>query len=131
MTTAHVARAVDRRHDTVAPSEASAPVQVVPVTRGVGRRSRTVGVVIADATGTRWQRTLDLERLLTVATVAGGLVAATGFVASALRRSGAHVDRITMGPGGWVSFKGGRKPQPHGPRRPWWAVLLRAQPLHK
>jgi hypothetical protein len=74
---------------------------------------------------------MDLERLLTVGTVAGSLVAATGLVASALRRSGAHVDRITMGPGGWVSFKGGRKPQPHGPRRPWWALLLRAQPLNR
>jgi hypothetical protein len=32
-----------------------------------------------------------------------------------------------LGPqGGWVSFKGAQPP-PLGPRRPWWAVLLRAQ----
>jgi hypothetical protein len=37
------------------------------------------------------------------------------------------VRTITMGPGGWVSFKGA-KPPPLGPRRPWWAVLLRALP---
>ena len=35
---------------------------------------------------------------------------------------------ITMGPGGWVSFKGLPPPRV-GPRRPWWAVLLRAQRL--
>lgn len=40
----------------------------------------------------------------------------------------AAVRTISMGPGGWVSFKGA-KPPPLGPRRPWWAVLLRAQPL--
>jgi hypothetical protein len=131
MTTTHApaARSADRWQDTPAPLGATASAQVVPVTRGAGRLTRTVGVVITDATGTRWQRTPDLERLVTVATVAGSLVAATGFVASALRRSGAHVDRITMGPGGWVSFKGGRKPHPNGARRPWWAVLLRAQRL--
>jgi hypothetical protein len=36
------------------------------------------------------------------------------------------VRTISMGPGGWVSFKGAQPP-PLGPRRPWWAVLLRAQ----
>jgi hypothetical protein len=40
------------------------------------------------------------------------------------------VRTITMGPGGWVSFKGaaGTVPSPSG-RRPWWALVLRAQPL--
>jgi len=40
------------------------------------------------------------------------------------------VQRITMGPGGWVSFKGtAAAPRLRGPHRPWWAVLLRARPL--
>ena len=98
---------------------------VVPITRG----TRTIGVVLLDPAGARWQRTPDLERLVTVATATGGLVAAAGCLAAALRRPTARVDQLTMGPGGWVSFKGGEKPLPRGPRRPWWAVLLRARPL--
>lgn len=107
----------------------SAPGTIVPITRGGGDCARTVGVVLVDATGSRWQRTVDLERLLSVATIATGMVAATGFVAAAFRRPTAHVDRLTMGPGGWVSFRGGKKPEPHGLPRPWWAVVLRARPL--
>jgi hypothetical protein len=105
------------------------PGTVVPITRGAGKRARTIGVVLVDGTGVRWQRTPDLERAVTVATVVAGLVAASGFVAEAIRRPTARVDRLSMGPGGWVSFKGGEKPKPHGPRRPWWAVVLKARPL--
>ena len=61
-------------------------VEIVPVTRGRGDRTRTIGVVLVDANGARWQRTVDLERLVTVGTVTAGLLAATGVVASALRR---------------------------------------------
>ena len=104
---------------------------VVPVTRGIGGRARTIGVVLVDPAGPRWQRTLDVERLATVATATAGLVAAVGCVAAAARRPTARVDRLTMGPGGWVSFKGGEKPRPRGARRPWWAVLLRARPLDR
>jgi len=40
------------------------------------------------------------------------------------------VRTITMGHGGWVSFRGASPPAPRqGGRRPWWAVLLRAQRL--
>jgi hypothetical protein len=102
---------------------------VVPITRGTGDSARTIGVVLIDPAGARWQRTADVERLVTVATATAGLAAVAGFVAAALRRPTARVDRLTMGPGGWVSFKGGEKPRPRGPRRPWWAVLLRARPL--
>ena len=122
-------RSADGMREAVVRPDRNGTVEIVPVTRGRGDRTRTIGVVLVDADGARWQRTVDLERLVTVGTVTAGLLAATGVVASALRRSGAHVDRITMGPGGWVSFKGGRKPQPHGPRRPWWAVLLQARPV--
>jgi len=106
----------------------TAPV-VVPITRGTGDGARTIGVVLVDPTGSRWQPTVDVERLATVATVTAGLVTVVGCLAAALRRPTARVDRLTMGPGGWVSFKGGGKPRPRGPRRPWWAVLLRARPL--
>jgi hypothetical protein len=106
----------------------SAPA-VVPITRGTGDGARTIGVVMVDPAGARWQRTADVERLAILATATAGLVAITGFVAAALRRPTARVDRLSMGPGGWVSFKGGEKPRPRGLRRPWWAVLLRARPL--
>jgi len=36
------------------------------------------------------------------------------------------VRSITMGHGGWVSFKGAQPPPVTAPR-PWWAHLLRAQ----
>jgi hypothetical protein len=108
----------------------TAPV-VVPITRGTGDRTRTIGVVLVGPAGSRWQPTVDLERLGTVAAATAGLVAVTGFVAAARRRPTARVDRLSMGPGGWVSFKGGEKPRPRGPRRPWWAVLLRARPLDR
>ncbi|MFL6127914.1 MAG: hypothetical protein ACJ73E_02480 [Mycobacteriales bacterium] len=103
----------------------------MPIRRGTGEGARTIGVVLLDPAGARWQRTADVERLVTVGTAAVGLAAVAGCVAAAVRRPTARVDRITMGPGGWVSFKGGRKPRPHGPRRPWWAVVLRARPLSK
>ena len=94
---------------------------VVPITRG----DRTIGVVLVDGTSCRWQPTSDLDRMATVATVTAGAVATAGVLAAALRRP--KVQRITMGPGGWVSFKGDTGPKMRGPRRPWWAVLLRAR----
>jgi hypothetical protein len=96
---------------------------VVPVTRG----DRTIGVVLTDGAGSRWQPTPDLDRALTVATVTGGAVAAVGLIAAAAGRP--RVQRITMGPGGWVSFRGAGSPRLRGVRRPWWAHLLRAHPL--
>ena len=104
---------------------------VVPITRDAGGRARTIGVVLVDSAGARWQRTTDVERLTAVVTATAGLVAAVGCVAAAVRRPAARVDRLTMGPGGWVSFKGGGKPRPRGPRRPWWAVILQARPLDR
>jgi hypothetical protein len=109
--------------NSTAPKAVGSP-SVVPVVR----RGRTIGIVLVDDKGTRWQPTSDVDRLVTVATVTAGAVATAGLVAAAFRRP--RVQRITMGPGGWVSFKGGgAAPRPRGPRRPWWAVLLRARPL--
>ena len=85
--------------------------------------------MVPDGTGYRWQPTRDLEHLVTIGTVAAGVVTAAGLVAAAFRRP--RVQRITMGPGGWVSFKGAESsPRLRGTRRPWWAVLLRARPLN-
>jgi hypothetical protein len=84
------------------------------------RWSRTVGLLVTDAAGTRWQRMVDLEGLARLAVVGATLVG----VAAATRRPSARVDRLSMGPGGWVSFRG--VPAPKAERRPWWAVLLRA-----
>ncbi len=60
--------------------------------------------------------------------IAVGALAVGGATAVGLRWASrpAAPKTITMGPGGWVSFKG-LTPPPVGPRRPWWAVLLRAQ----
>jgi hypothetical protein len=94
------------------------PPAVVPVQRG---RGRTIGVVVTDGEGTRWQRTVDVEGLARL-----GVVAATAVgVAAAVRRPSARVDRLSTGPGGWVSFRGFPAPKAER-RRPWWAVLLRA-----
>jgi hypothetical protein len=93
----------------------SAPA-VVPVQRG-----RTIGVLVVAGDGTRWQRTVDVEGLARFGIVAAAAVG----VAAAVRRPSARVGPLSMGPGGWVSFRG--FPAPKGERRrPWWAVLLRA-----
>lgn len=97
----------------------SHPAAVVPVQDG---RGRTIGVLITDGEGTRWQRTVDLEGLARFAIAAAIVVG----VAAAARRPSARVERLSMGPGGWVSFRGFAAPKGKG-RRPWWAVLLGAR----
>lgn len=99
-----------------------APPVVVQISRG----RRTIGLVLLDEHGARWQRTSDVDRLVTVATVTAGAATVAGVLAAAVRRP--RVQRITMGPGGWVSFRGAGSPRLRGPR-PWWAHLLRAWPL--
>jgi hypothetical protein len=94
------------------------PPTVVPVQH---RSGRTVGLLVTDADGTRWQRTVDLEGLARLAIVGAAVVG----VAAATRLPSARVDRLSMGPGGWVSFRG--FPAPKAERRPWWAVLLGAR----
>ncbi|HEY6746400.1 MAG TPA: hypothetical protein VI357_11865 [Mycobacteriales bacterium] len=106
-------------------STAAGTPSVVPVTHG----DRTIGVVLTDGAGSRWQRTPDLDRAFTIATVTGGAVAAVGLIAAAVGRP--RVQRITMGPGGWVSFRGAGSPRVRGARRPWWAHLLCAHPLDR
>lgn len=91
----------------------------------------------------RWRPALDVTRVITTAeVVVGGVLIARHLAA---RPSGAKA-LVTMGPGGWVSMKGGAMsvrpaqrgwlprrsaPLPVAPtRRPWWARLLSAQALN-
>lgn len=97
---------------------------VVPILRG--RSGRTVGVVVEDRDGTRWQPTPDVEGLVRLGIAAAVAVALPVGVAAVVRRPTARVDRLSMGPGGWVSFKGFAAPKGRRERRPWWARLLRA-----
>lgn len=105
------------------PAMPAAPA-IVQISRG----QRTIGVVLLDEHGARWQRTSDVDRLVTIATVTAGAAAVAGVLAAAVRRP--RVQHITMGPGGWVSFRGAGRARLRGPR-PWWAHLLRARPLDR
>lgn len=105
------------------------PVVLPGALRAVGpgivvpsRRGRPLGVLVDEPTGLRWQRIVDVEGLVRL----GILAAAAVGMASAAHRPSARVDRLSMGPGGWVSFKGFPAPKARGDRRPWWARLLRA-----
>ena len=104
-------------------------IPAAPAVLQIRRGDRVIGVVLADEHGYRWQRTGDPDRLVTIAMVTAGAVATAAFVAGAIRRP--PVQRITMGPGGWVSFRGTRSPRLRGPRRPWWVHALGARPLDR
>jgi hypothetical protein len=88
----------------------------------------------------RWHPVVDVTKVITTAElVVGGVMIARRLAA----RPSAAKAAVTMGPGGWVSMKGGvmavrparyawrARPATTGPlrRRPWWARLLAAVPL--
>ncbi|WP_433532632.1 hypothetical protein ACQPYA_11720 [Micromonospora sp. CA-263727] len=100
------------------------PAALVPVTRD----GRPFGVFVAVDGHVRYRPVPDPDRLLAAAAgvLAVGLVAAG--IAVRGRRRPPTVGALTMGPGGWVSFRGLRAPAPEAPR-PWWARLLRARRL--
>lgn len=100
------------------------PAAVLPVTRD----GRPVGVFVATGGRVRYRPLPDPDRLLvaTAGVLAVGLVTAGVTVLG--RRRPPAVARLTMGPGGWVSFRGVRAPAPRA-ARPWWARLLRAHRL--
>jgi hypothetical protein len=90
-----------------------------------------------------WHPAVDWTRVITTAeVVVGGVLIARRLAA----RPSAAKARVTMGPGGWVSMKGGvmavrpaergwrrRRSRPATAaaprRRPWWARLLAATTL--
>jgi hypothetical protein len=106
--------------------------------------ARPLGAFVVRDGRLRWHPVLDLTRVVTTAEIAVGAVLVARRLAA--RPSGAKA-LVTMGPGGWVSMKGGamavrpaergwrRRPPAHAPapdtrsRRPWWARLLSAKTL--
>jgi hypothetical protein len=105
----------------------------LPVERGP---QRLAGGFVVGHDDVTWKPAVDLERVILTGLGLGAAVAALGL---AVRGRGATgpVRTVTMGPGGWVSFRGTDAPRVVGLRgkgrpsahRPWWAVLLRARPL--
>ncbi|MGY1691490.1 hypothetical protein [Geodermatophilus sp. SYSU D01105] len=101
--------------------------------------ARPLGAFVIRDGRVRWRPAVDLTRVLTTAeVVVGGVLVARRL---ATRPSGAKA-LVTMGPGGWVSMKGGAMavrparrlwrradPAPPPTRRPWWARLLAAVTL--
>ncbi|WP_051684109.1 hypothetical protein [Blastococcus sp. URHD0036] len=101
---------------------------------------RPLGAFVVRDGRVRWHPVVDVTRLLTTAEI--GVAAVLVARQLARRPSGAKA-AVSMGPGGWVSMKGGamavrparslwRRPRaasaPVG-RRPWWARLLAATTL--
>jgi hypothetical protein len=104
--------------------------------------ARPLGAFVVRGGEVRWRPAVDLTRVLTTAQwVVGAVLVAERL---ARRPSGAKA-AVTMGPGGWVSMKGGamavrpadrlwrtRRPAVAPAirtRRPWWARLLAAVTL--
>ena len=97
---------------------------MVPVRDG----DHPIGVYVLDEHTAVYRPAVDVTRLglAALATVAVSTVAVSAAVA--LRRRPA-VGSLTMGPGGWVSFKRTAAPPLQDAGRPWWARLLRAHEL--
>jgi hypothetical protein len=105
--------------------------------------TRPMGAFVVRNGRVRWHPAVDWSRVITTAEVmVGGVLIAHRLAA----RPSAAKASVTMGPGGWVSMKGGtmavrpaeRGWRRHGnapsaapprTRRPWWARLLAAAPL--
>ena len=101
--------------------------------------SRPMGAYVVRDRRVRWHPAVDWTRVITTAeVVVGGVLIAHRLAA----RPSAAKARVTMGPGGWVSMKGGvlavrpaergwrrRRPAAAAQRRPWWARLLAATTL--
>lgn len=102
---------------------------------------RPMGAFVLRDGRVRWHPVVDVTRVLTTAEIMiGGVLIARHLAA----RPSAAKAAVTMGPGGWVSMKGGvmavrpaqrawrrTRPTETGPlpRRPWWARLLAATTL--
>ncbi|SHN78344.1 hypothetical protein SAMN05660350_02600 [Geodermatophilus obscurus] len=103
--------------------------------------SRPMGAFVLRNGRVRWHPVVDVTKVITTAElVVGGVMIARRLAA----RPSAAKAAVTMGPGGWVSMKGGamavrparrawRRTRPAAtgslPRRPWWARLLAATTL--
>jgi hypothetical protein len=104
--------------------------------------ARPLGAFVVKDGKVRWHPVVDVTRVITTAElVVGGVLIARRLAA----RPSAAKAIVTMGPGGWVSMKGGvmavrpaergwRRTRPVAAvphtRRPWWARLLSATTLN-
>jgi hypothetical protein len=105
--------------------------------------TRPLGAFVVRGGRVRWHPALDVTRMVTTAEVVVGAVLVARRLAA--RPAGPRA-AVRMGPGGWVSMKGGAlavrparrgwrrlggRRTPAGParHRPWWARLLAATPL--
>jgi hypothetical protein len=116
----------------------------VPEGRGFDAQmsgNRPMGAFVVRNGRVRWHPAVDLTRVVTTAEVVVGGVLITRQLA---KRPGSAKALVTMGPGGWVSMKGGvmavrpaerawrrrrLAPAVAPTRRPWWARLLSAKAL--
>jgi hypothetical protein len=100
-------------------------VSLVPVRRD----GRVVGAYVSSGGNVRFRPVVDVRQALSAA--AGvAVVAVAGATYVAARRRAPAVGAVTMGPGGWISFKGVTAPALRpADDRPWWARLLRAHRL--
>lgn len=105
--------------------------------------SRPMGAFVVKDGRVRWHPVVDLTRVITTAEImVGGVLVARRLA----QRPSAAKAVVSMGPGGWVSMKGGvmavrpaergwlrrrARPIPAAApeRRPWWARLLAASTL--
>lgn len=101
-----------------------AEVSLVPVRRD----GRTVGAYVLSGETVRYRPVVDVQDVVSAATAVLGIAAIGAAVAFGRRRVPA-VRTVTMGPGGWVSFKNASAPALRPSRRPWWARLIRARRL--
>jgi hypothetical protein len=137
---------VGREPTSFSPPHERDGVTLVTATRSGTRRDGTVtarpvgAFVVRDGT-VCWRPAVDVTRLLPTA----GVVAGAVLVAHRLsRRPGAPRAHVTMGPGGWVSMRGGTvavresrrpfgRPRPVRARppehHPLWACAVSAVPL--
>lgn len=102
------------------------PTTITPVRDG----DREVGAWIDGPDGMKYSPVIDVTRLVgTVLASLAAVTVATAAVVAATRNRSA-IGAVTMGPGGWVSVRGTPKPplRPAG-RRPYWARLLKAEPI--
>jgi hypothetical protein len=102
-----------------------AGVSLVPVRR----KGRTVGVYLLSGGSVRYRPVVDADHVVSAVAAVTAVTVLGASVAAARRRVPA-VGTVSMGPGGWVSFKGVPAPALRaGRHRPWWARLLRARRL--
>lgn len=138
--------AVEREPTSFSPAAEREGVTLVTATRSRTRRdgsvtARPVGAFVVRDGKVCWRPAIDVTRLLTAAEVVVGAVVVAHRLS---RRPSSPRARVTMGPGGWVSMKGGTvavresrrpfgRPRPvdarPGRHRPLWARALSAVPL--